>query len=119
MLEVDARSEQAFALTVQAKYTALQLIAICVMLDMWCRSPCTSAPPKAGVWDVGRLPKWSNMAAPAIAIKYWKLPNNATMRDVLLNVRADEACHSHVNHKFAELGPDDDNPFGTGSHMVA
>jgi Alternative oxidase len=40
------------------------------------------------------------------------------MRDVLLNIRADEACHSHVNHKLSELGPDDSNPFGVGSHVV-
>eukprot|EP00884_Botryococcus_braunii_P009221 jgi/Botrbrau1/182/Bobra.0022s0162.1 len=69
--------------------------------------------------DEGRLPEWAAKPAPAIAINYWKLPEGATMRDVLLNVRADEACHSHVNHKFAELGPDDDNPFGVGSHVVA
>ena len=33
------------------------------------------------------------------------------MRDVILAIRADEACHSHVNHTFAELEPDAPNPF--------
>lgn len=41
------------------------------------------------------------------------------MRDVILNVRADEACHSHINHKFSELGPDEENPFGDDSKAVA
>jgi ubiquinol oxidase len=48
--------------------------------------------------DEGRSP---NVAAPAIAIHYWKLPANATLRDVVLKVRADEAHHRDVNHGFA------------------
>ncbi|AHE53128.1 alternative oxidase [Sphingomonas sanxanigenens] len=43
--------------------------------------------------------------APAIALHYWKLPADATLRDVVLKVRADEAHHRDVNHGFAdELG---------------
>lgn len=34
---------------------------------------------------------------------YWKLKEGAVMKDLLLAVRADEACHSHVNHTFASL----------------
>jgi ubiquinol oxidase len=48
--------------------------------------------------DQGRSP---NVPAPAIARHYWKLPANATLRDVVLAVRADEAHHRDVNHGFA------------------
>jgi ubiquinol oxidase len=52
--------------------------------------------------DEGRSP---NVAAPAIAKRYWGLPDDATLRDVVLVVRADEAHHRDVNHSFAnELG---------------
>lgn len=42
-----------------------------------------------------------NLPAPEIAKRYWKLPANATLRDVVLVVRADEAHHRDVNHAFA------------------
>jgi ubiquinol oxidase len=48
--------------------------------------------------DEGRSP---NVPAPAIARHYWKLPDSATLRDVVLVVRADEAHHRDVNHGFA------------------
>lgn len=48
--------------------------------------------------DEGRSP---NVAAPAIAKHYWKLADDATLRDVVLVVRADEAHHRDVNHGFA------------------
>lgn len=48
--------------------------------------------------DEGRSP---NGPAPAIARHYWKLPEDATLRDVVLAVRADEAHHRDVNHGFA------------------
>jgi ubiquinol oxidase len=52
--------------------------------------------------DEGRS---ANVPAPAIATHYWKLPAGATLRDVVLAVRADEAHHRDVNHGFAnELG---------------
>jgi ubiquinol oxidase len=55
--------------------------------------------------DEGRSP---NVAAPEIAKRYWKLPDDATLRDVVLVVRADEAHHRDVNHGFAsELAGDD------------
>ena len=39
---------------------------------------------------------------------------------VVLAVRADEACHSHVNHTFSQLQLTDENPFsGKGSELVA
>lgn len=42
-----------------------------------------------------------NVSAPKIARDYWGLPANATLRDVVLVVRADEAHHRDVNHGFA------------------
>jgi ubiquinol oxidase len=52
--------------------------------------------------DEGRSP---NVPAPAVAKRYWTLPDAATLRDVVLVVRADEAHHRDVNHGFAsELG---------------
>ena len=48
--------------------------------------------------DEGRSP---NVAAPYIAQHYWKLGADATLRDVVLLVRADEAHHRDVNHGFA------------------
>jgi ubiquinol oxidase len=43
----------------------------------------------------------ANVPAPEIAINYWKLLANATLRDVVLAVREDEAGHRDVNHGFA------------------
>jgi len=48
--------------------------------------------------DQGRSP---NVPAPAIARHYWGLPEDATLRDVVLVVRADEAHHRDINHGFA------------------
>ena len=48
--------------------------------------------------DEGRS---ANVPAPAIAKRYWGLPDDATLRDVVLVVRADEAHHRDVNHGFA------------------
>jgi len=42
-----------------------------------------------------------NVPAPEIAKRYWNLPETATLRDVVLVVRADEAHHRDVNHGFA------------------
>lgn len=66
--------------------------------------------------DAGKV--WKDALAPEIAIEYWKLPKEATMRDLILAVRADEACHSYVNHTFAGMKPSEPNPFGVGNHMV-
>jgi len=48
--------------------------------------------------DAGRLP---NGPAPAIAIHYWQLDADATLRDVVCVVRADEAHHRDINHGLA------------------
>ncbi|TVP59111.1 MAG: oxidase [Halomonadaceae bacterium] len=49
--------------------------------------------------DSGRL---ENVPAPQIAIDYWNLPADATLRDVIIVVREDEAGHRDVNHRFAD-----------------
>ena len=41
-----------------------------------------------------------NVPAPQIAIDYWQLDKEATLRDVIIAVRADEAEHRDVNHDF-------------------
>jgi len=64
--------------------------------------------------DAGRLPMWSNLPAPLIAVHYWKLPPTATMRDVILVVRADEANHRLVNHTLAGMDLKNKNPFKPG-----
>ena len=43
-----------------------------------------------------------NVPAPQIAIDYWQLPEDATLRDVIIAVRADEAEHRDVNHSFVD-----------------
>lgn len=45
--------------------------------------------------------KYENVPAPQLAIDYWHLQPDATLRDVILVVRADEAGHRYVNHDFA------------------
>lgn len=49
--------------------------------------------------DAGRF---ENVAAPAIAVEYWKLPANARLRDVVIAVRADEAGHRDMNHTMSD-----------------
>src|SRR5687768_9213012 len=49
--------------------------------------------------DEGRS---ANVAAPEVAKRYWNLPEDATLRDVVEVVRADEAHHRDVNHGFAD-----------------
>jgi ubiquinol oxidase len=46
--------------------------------------------------------KAENVAAPPIALEYWDLPADSRLRDVVIKVRADEAGHRDVNHRFAD-----------------
>lgn len=48
--------------------------------------------------DAGRV---ENIPAPQIAIDYYKLAPAATLRDVVISVRADEQGHADVNHGMA------------------
>ena len=49
--------------------------------------------------DAGRV---ENIPAPQIAINYYKLAENATLRDIVIAVRADEQGHADVNHSMAD-----------------
>ena len=44
----------------------------------------------------------ANVPATRIAIDYWKLAPDARLREVIVAVRADEAHHRDVNHRFAD-----------------
>jgi ubiquinol oxidase len=48
--------------------------------------------------DAGRT---ENIPAPKIAIDYYNLKQDATLRDVVIAVRADEQGHADVNHNMA------------------
>ena len=66
--------------------------------------------------DEGRS---ENVPAPEIAKRYWGLPDTATLRDVVLVVRADEAHHRDVNHGYAnELGGLARQPVAPSPHHV-
>ncbi|KAK8964455.1 hypothetical protein KSP40_PGU004962 [Platanthera guangdongensis] len=47
--------------------------------------------------------KIENVPAPAIAMDYWRLPPGATLRDVVMVIRADEAHHRDVNHYASDV----------------
>ncbi|XP_076915715.1 ubiquinol oxidase 2, mitochondrial-like [Bidens hawaiensis] len=44
-----------------------------------------------------------NVPAPAIAIDYWRLPKDSTLKDVITVIRADEAHHRDVNHFASDI----------------
>lgn len=56
----------------------------------------------------GKLPGWADIDVPKKARKYWALEKDAKMRDALLCMRADEALHREMHHRFAELKPDEE-----------
>jgi hypothetical protein len=64
--------------------------------------------------ESGGMQEWKTMPASEIAIKYWRLGSNATMRDVVLAIRADEAHHRVVNHTLSSMKHDDYNPYKPG-----
>ena len=43
----------------------------------------------------------ANVAAPEMAIKYWNLSKDATIREMIIAIRGDEMNHRDVNHFFA------------------
>ncbi|KUF98494.1 hypothetical protein AM588_10007871 [Phytophthora nicotianae] len=51
----------------------------------------------------GHLDAWKEKKAPLIAQTYYKLPEDATVYDMIKCVRADECNHRDVNHEFANL----------------
>ncbi|EFJ18384.1 hypothetical protein SELMODRAFT_112767 [Selaginella moellendorffii] len=50
--------------------------------------------------DDGKVP---NAPAPDLAIDYWRLPMDATLRDVVMVIRADEIHHREINHFAADV----------------
>ncbi|GAA5825271.1 hypothetical protein JCM11251_006913 [Rhodosporidiobolus azoricus] len=56
----------------------------------------------------GEIPEWdprnpSSKKVPQVAKDYWRLPDDATMLDLIKAVRADEAGHRFTNHTLANL----------------
>lgn len=49
--------------------------------------------------DAGNV---DNVPAPQLAIDYWKMPEGSMLRDVIIQVRADEAGHRDRNHEMAD-----------------
>ncbi|KAJ8774272.1 hypothetical protein K2173_009703 [Erythroxylum novogranatense] len=46
---------------------------------------------------------FENVPAPAIAIDYWRMPPDSTLRDVVMVIRADEAHHRDLNHYASDI----------------
>ncbi|XP_057477437.1 ubiquinol oxidase 2, mitochondrial-like [Actinidia eriantha] len=46
---------------------------------------------------------FENVPAPAIAIDYWRLPPESTLKDVVTVIRADEAHHRDLNHFASDI----------------
>lgn len=63
--------------------------------------------------DSGKLKKFDNVQIPEVAKQYYpNLNDNSTIKDLILNIRADEAQHREVNHTFANLQQKlDRNPY--------
>lgn len=72
-------------------------------------------PPLSLTLSLSPLPFRSVPFLSPVAKEYWQLGEGATMRDLLLAVRADEAAHSHVNHTLASLPQSAVNPFRGGA----
>lgn len=68
--------------------------------------------------DEGKLPRWKTEPATPWMVKYWSLPDDATMRHVIMALRADEAHHREVNHYLSDLSAgnkkSEPNPFAPG-----
>ena len=43
-----------------------------------------------------------NVAAPQLAIDYYKMKKDAKLSDLIKKVRADEQHHSKINHRYAD-----------------
>lgn len=64
--------------------------------------------------DHGTMQHWQIQTAPTVAVHYWRLASNATMKEVILAIRADEAHHRVVNHTLGSLKTTDYNPYKPG-----
>ncbi|GAA5886732.1 hypothetical protein JCM6882_005871 [Rhodosporidiobolus microsporus] len=61
-----------------------------------------------GAIERGEIPEWdaknpNSKKVPQVAKDYWRLPDDATMLDLVKAVRADEAGHRFTNHTLANL----------------
>ena len=54
--------------------------------------------------------KIENVKAPKIAIDYWNLSLNSTLKDVIKVVRDDEAGHRDLNHSYANILNNKEDP---------
>lgn len=62
--------------------------------------------------EAGKYPEWEKQKAPDIAINYWGMDKEATIKDLLYYVRADECKHREVNHTLGNLKQNQDrNPY--------
>jgi hypothetical protein len=64
--------------------------------------------------ESGPMQHWKTTPSPDVATRYWKLSEDATMKDVILAIRADEAHHRLVNHTLASMKSSDYNPYRPG-----
>jgi hypothetical protein len=55
--------------------------------------------------DKGNLSEWKDQPASKIGREYYELEDSASMRDIILSIRADESIHRDLNHRFAEIIP--------------
>ena len=54
--------------------------------------------------------KIENVKAPKIAVDYWNLPLNSKLKDVIKVVRDDEAGHRDLNHSYANILNNKEDP---------
>lgn len=64
--------------------------------------------------EKGNLPNFQNLTAPYVARQYWELPENASFKEMIYAIRADESHHRDVNHTFAAMRRNEPNPFAPG-----
>jgi len=71
--------------------------------------------------DKGHLPKFASAKCPPLAQSYYQLSADASFRDLIVVIRADEAAHRLVNHTFADMHAqklnDKTNPFIVYTHV--
>jgi hypothetical protein len=51
----------------------------------------------------GPLSHWKERPAGKDAVDYYRFDHTATLRDLMLAIRADEACHQESNHFLGEV----------------
>jgi len=60
-----------------------------------------------------------NIKAPPIAIEYWGLPKDASLRDLILVIRQDEVDHHDVNHEISDkISLKNNDPILLHNHFI-